>query len=480
MPAPTNISAATAIELIPLPYTNEQEVTDAGVCYTVWYKWTGTIGSLALSIEVENATGSGSYVPDITIYESDGITEIGPPNSPIAMQVGSLAATTYYAKISPLVQDLVSARLRINAQSNPSAPIIASYILINDDGQSGWNTQGKLPGVIIDPSTGQVVNIVFPLAQGDYGDVFLNGVIALEDFDNDDIKFYTFDFNLITTVDLSPSTDFLKMRINHTANLLWVSHRQSGVTKFKSYDSAGVLQTNDDTTLSQNPQAICANNNSTIMYYGLQLSGAPLKQWDLIANVALADLVAGVGSTRISDILVMNNGDILCLHVLSGPVFVRRYNSAGVLQATYNIGTSIYPAGAVPRMGYDALAGQNAFWIWWFPATGKAQADKIQISDGTVLQTFQIDTYEEGAAEVSNPDTFGPSNSCPIIILGIPITASNSDGTLFITLPVTNGSGIYKLVPGKRNDTLWVDVNTGTTRDVKKPNPFVRTPYIGE
>lgn len=40
-------------------------------------------------------------------------------------------------------------------------------------------------------------------------------------------------------------------------------------------------------------------------------------------------------------------------------------------------------------------------------------------------------------------------------------------------------SGIYKVVPGKRNDTLWNEDFEGET-DVKIPNPFIKGPFIGE
>lgn len=54
-----------------------------------------------------------------------------------------------------------------------------------------------------------------------------------------------------------------------------------------------------------------------------------------------------------------------------------------------------------------------------------------------------------------------------------------------VTVAVTNtllpdaASGIYKIVPGKRNDTIYLNPNTGTTEDVKIPDPFADTAYIG-
>src|SRR3990167_1285218 len=41
-------------------------------------------------------------------------------------------------------------------------------------------------------------------------------------------------------------------------------------------------------------------------------------------------------------------------------------------------------------------------------------------------------------------------------------------------------SGIYRIVPAKRQDTLWVSPEERTTVDVKIPDPYVRLPLIGE
>jgi hypothetical protein len=55
-----------------------------------------------------------------------------------------------------------------------------------------------------------------------------------------------------------------------------------------------------------------------------------------------------------------------------------------------------------------------------------------------------------------------------------------------VTVTVTNlllaeaGSGIYKIVPDKRNDTLWVDAALETTQDVKIPDPFASMAYLGD
>ncbi len=48
-----------------------------------------------------------------------------------------------------------------------------------------------------------------------------------------------------------------------------------------------------------------------------------------------------------------------------------------------------------------------------------------------------------------------------------------------ITILTTNASGIYVLTAGKTSDTLYSSLRDGTTYDVKIPDPFAKTGFIG-
>ena len=497
MPAPTNISAGTAEVVGGLPYTNTQQVTAGGTCYTVWYKYTAALGSLAIQVKASNDTGLGTYIPDITFYASDGITEILPPNNLTPIQVGALVATDYYIKIAPNVSDLSSAVLRIDVTANPAAPIVASYLLINDDGQSGSNVQGHIPGVIINPATGAVVNMVFPLAQGDFGDILPNGILALENYDVDDLVFYEPDFDVLATVDLSPATDFIRIRAQNTLGQFAVTVRQAGTTKFKVFNDDGTEAVSKNTTLLANPRSIALSNDGASMYYALQSTGADILKWDMTANVAAGTFAAGSGSFTVNDLLVLSTGAVLALTSNNaGTTVVNRYDSAGALQGTYAIGTSQFPAGATPRMGYDANAGQTAFIVWWFPTLTESRAQRIQISDGAVLYTQDIPVYEEGVGQGDYADgVFGASNSCPIIALGtnnaFTTPGSNANGTLFVAaepppVPFTTTYQIRRLrrAPHLTNEQMWtfyslfqLEMQTGVGQDTGQgvdPQLFLR------
>lgn len=61
------------------------------------------------------------------------------------------------------------------------------------------------------------------------------------------------------------------------------------------------------------------------------------------------------------------------------------------------------------------------------------------------------------------------------VLTGVTFSGSIPLGTLEILLE--SGSGIYRIVSGKRNDTIYI--TDGDTQDVKIPNPFGKTGFIG-
>lgn len=86
----------------------------------------------------------------------------------------------------------------------------------------------------------------------------------------------------------------------------------------------------------------------------------------------------------------------------------------------------------------------------------------------------------EEFAEACHETTGKPPDETPmIIILANPrggFEGSVPLGTF--TILVANASGIYRLVDGKTNDTLYHSSRDGTTYDVKFPNPFGKTGFF--
>jgi hypothetical protein len=109
-------------------------------------------------------------------------------------------------------------------------------------------------------------------------------------------------------------------------------------------------------------------------------------------------------------------------------------------------------------------------------------------------QVTEIDLeYEDGGTQTISVTNILIQNhnllqfTLPIIpfeakIYKITITSSQFSGTVtlgkLLTIYFVNAPGIYRLVPGKVNDTLY-DIENGGTIEVQIPDPFAKTGFVG-
>jgi hypothetical protein len=77
---------------------------------------------------------------------------------------------------------------------------------------------------------------------------------------------------------------------------------------------------------------------------------------------------------------------------------------------------------------------------------------------------------------------------CIVAEVGLFVTPNPDPGTQFtgsvklgnLIILLENASGIYRIVPNKTNDTLYINSNSvSETTDIKMPNPFAKGGYIG-
>jgi len=150
----------------------------------------------------------------------------------------------------------------------------------------------------------------------------------------------------------------------------------------------------------------------------------------------------------------------------SCPAFILRSSSA--VSASLIIVKTTIPAGAAQEFDFTTTGGllPDTFTL----EDGESQ-EYLGISPGVYGVTEETVVGWDTEYSVSNGDNHDA------------ITLADGDE---VTVVVTNtriaGSraGIYKVVPGKRNDTLWINVATDETEDVKIPDPNFKTALIGE
>ena len=169
--------------------------------------------------------------------------------------------------------------------------------------------------------------------------------------------------------------------------------------------------------IKDNPGGIGVSQDNAILYYTGITPGTPIKRWDLIGNVALADLVAGVAGVQwqldlivvptTTTFLVMTSTD-------SGASLyeVRLYDAvAGTLLRTYPL--VLNPDFSDPRIALDLASPSTLFWIRSFPDLSGATTtfSQLSIATGAVLTTFTVPNDSSDPTKIPL--------SCPFFAWGV-------------------------------------------------------------
>ncbi len=576
MPAPTNISAGTAIDVTGLlPYTNTQTVDDAGVTYTVWYKYTfpadGVLGILGYG-DLPYIPRMDSYGPNSSVVHSNISSAYSYP-----AQLQGHAGEEFFFRFQPNSGNPTPAVLEISFINSPTPIWPEGSLIIPDD------TPGN-PGIVISAVTGEVLGGIVDFPAGEQGDSILTPVVyyATENVDTYNVDVFDDTYTVINSeVPLGTAgggTQPLLIRANKTlGKIYFLSANSSNNWILQSIDSDGTISGALTTiTIGQSGiyvRSFCIANDGNIVYIcAADPLGSPLqaaiKKWDIGAGAFLTNFAPAIGGYyTLEDILVLEDDTVVALYTISssGAIKVGIYDITGSLLNLIDYGTANNPT-TFHHIGY-ALDSPNSFWLWTHPnpVNGTSRFRNVKVSDGSDLIDFTIAEFESGVwseDSIFDPDTdarFGISLSCPFYMVGpfgasggtitvlkvqnggntgeefdftttggltpstftledgesqaftglapgtygiaeTPVGAydttyevSNADpvdaieivGDEEILVTVTNTgfntlSGIYKVVPDKRNDTLWESFDPEVTEDVKIPDPFFKSALFGK
>lgn len=496
MPIPPNITAATAIAITEGITT--QQVDDAGVAHIVYYKYTNnTLSDQVISLGYWGILGGGGYRPLVHVYKNVDFLPANFIHTGLVNGSWSLpipAGWTYWFRVN-FAGNPIPANLNLKFLIGPSGTGLAGNVFIRIASIQQWMIDAGLTGLqggFIDAISSAIVGFKPQFIAGEAGDIlptsgrmlFVDEYGSLAGFPPGASEYvYLFDKNLSTIITSFP-LDFIAfvgsglIRTHLPTEKFYIATNEFNNFNYRTVDVNGILgPLKPVTDFGTGTNALAVNNAETVMYISHSPSSAALiKRWDMIGNVFLTDLTASLADHRITDLLVMPDDTIIaCYFKTTTPrdCFIRRYNSAGILLNTFIFVYSTTLTSTDPRLGYSA--DTNTFWLLNHLSSGYGDIRKIRISDGVALVTSLTPDSLQGAIEQANPPLPHTSDSCPVIELRL--------DTITPIPPVIvsiDGSGIYKLTPGKRSDTLWIDVDAGTTRDVKKPNPFVKTGLVGE
>jgi hypothetical protein len=517
---PTNITAATAIEITSLPASIVLDVTELTDILDVWYKYTAPVNMPVIGVFAWANPALTAYRPSVSAWV--GI----PPTltsylfadsntKPVTPKVIPLTeATVYYFRIKNMGVGIPTAAiLNLSVLPSPNEDVVAGALFVNDDADG-------YPAAILDPVDGHVRRYITPFPYGEMGDILPNGKLLYKANDRTKLGLYDTDLTLLA----SPSPFPAHVEEGDTyidgTNPWYPQIRSNNLDTFfvanlNAYDNSCVLKTVSDAgvigatswTLPNVPNGIGVSPNGTILYYGY---GTGIYRYDLVNSTALAPLRAhgidtGFWFAAQKDLIVQADGTLLVTYEIGTPTYggeIRHYAANGTLLNTYDMsggGTGyVWVLNRLARAVED-----NAFWVWRFGMlntgfhSGQSRYTKIQVSDGTILADFTVDEINEGwgqeSSANSNPTRFGPSNSCPLVVLRRAVARNeqgggsgggeeggsggqNGTGSGEPDSTPPQIGGIYFINPVKysKNDSYYQNL------DKKIPDPIVRLPFIGE
>ncbi len=486
MPAPTNTSALTAIDIgTTLPYSNSQRVDDSGVTYTVWYSYTPQTGVYELGV-----WGLG----DLTVYKPSLLIYSGPASAPVNI-LTTISAQNIPVQIpvTPGVQiffqfltnagNPTPANLAVSIIAGPTSAVPIGSIVVPDDNID-------FPTAFLSPSVNfTVLNFAQAILSCEAGDTLDNGTFLTDSSLTADLSYYTSGFTRSNITWPTASDGTTNIRTCKGAQNFYLADPGSSFLSIHAsiykVSAAGVLSTVAANLGVFGADRIAATNDETKVYLtgcGVSTIGSPVFTWNVAGAAFGANFVAGVANYQVFDILVLSDNTVVIGYVktsVTRDIIIKIYSSVAVLLQTISYGSDI---GSVdPHLAY-ALDDPTSFWFWVHLSSTNGESNHIKYTTatGAVALTRRNVEYELGqyveTVTLTPVARFGNSNSCPFWILR------------GAAVPVTDHSGIYTLTsddpgtdfPARTNDKLFANAGTTDTIQVKIPDPTARMYPLGD
>jgi hypothetical protein len=398
-----------------------------------WYVFTPTEDA---TISVFGFGDLTNYQPYCFVYSPTSVafylTISDTPIANVPVQFPVETGVSYWLRFTPSVGFTGPTTLAVSVETAPTEAIPYGSILVNDD------AAGFSAAVLssVDSDNNHVYQFVKDIAQGDGGDILSTShKILLADAADGTMVQYSGDLStILTTLTFGAGASKVLIRANQTTQTYYAGQRIfSAHPQFQKITAAGVMTA--FATLSSNGMSAFAvsDDEATIFLSGNTLTtSSNVRRWN-VAGVAFgADLVAAVTNHRVTDMLLMTDSTLLVMYIQTfspGDIYVKRYNSTtGATLNTYTLETGVtIPTVSVGYRLAFAVDDPASFWVWYHVTDGGSfdrgvsKFRNVRVSDGVVLSTVQQVEFENGvyaATPAAVPIArFGPSSSCPFIIL---------------------------------------------------------------
>ena len=457
-----------------MPFPFSQTITQAefnggtfgGVANQTWFRFI-----TATEIMLGSFTNKGgTFLPDAVLYQSDGSTVIQTINS-TATHCHSwhfyVPAGTYYVKITRHGGGASNFDFTSNFDTRPIlSSVTAGDIIVNDDTEGlpavVMSTSGVVNGFLTNIPSGEIADAL-PQGQQLWHDKFGLQVI-------DQVSAFNSTPTYIDSLDVGV-TGSLFPRICNDGTIFYVFNTID--QNLFTATGTGVLTGPIDfvATTPTNMGGMGISRDGTILYFA-QVTGfgsGSIERWE-IGSGALSDLYTIPGFDILNDLVSRSAegqpGDMIVLADDSvvtwwlddslNTYFVLHIAQNGTLINSIELDSSLL----VDHIHYFDDSSQFVrLWVFRDPFLTLGRYIQLKLSDGSFETSFDTDLFSEGVSLVDDsPNIWGPAASCAMVTYLYGNVAP----------PATGTGGIYKIVPGKRNDTIWDEDFLGT-HDVKIP-----------
>lgn len=435
MPAPTNITPETATVVSALPFTETIDVTDAptgsgyaSTCDTnqyhaIWYAWTAQARDIYVAVG-RSSSPAASVAGKVSIWEGalGSLTQltVSPQDFCASLadhyfSVPVVPGSTYYIQVTTTANTAPAGLVVVTMEEQPFLTAASGSVVIADD-YIGF------PAAVIDRSTGDFLQFV-DLFAGEYADTMPTGQICVQT-DDTHVSVYTASRSLIATVEVGAGR-FIGGIKSDRANLFYVVSVHPSVgpkARISTVSKAGVLggTTWDLPADADSLSATAVTRDGATFYYAPYTASAVVHAYDLINDTALPDLHTNFTTERCSidgDGFVDVDGNILigyCSALGGADGLVRRFDAAGTVLNTYTLVDGTYTKLDHFCIGED---DPSCLVAWCFNAANTASRVRtIQLSDGSVLESFIVPMTSSSGEPAGAGVTFAISDSCPIFV----------------------------------------------------------------
>jgi hypothetical protein len=458
----TNTQASTAIDCTP-PYSGTFKMSPLTALNPhVWFTYTAVtddvvIGSWAFtSLASPNRpsckiwTGTPSAL--VALHDSVDINDSA-TNVPYSVPI--TPGSTYFFDVTNAGVDVSgTADLTFSTVAQPTLDMALGDVMVSDE------TFG-FPVVSLNAVTGAVKrHHVF--SAGESVDTQPDGTVLADAIDflgaTIGLQIWDANFTLQQTVAYPVGVNDIYHIYTSPAGGWWISgHLTATTTRVVKMSVDGTYSptvytiTHASTT---HPVGIAVNSAETILYYSLTgTANVAVQRWDLVNDIALADLVAGVVNYAILQDPIVLSDDTIIIGYKRPPQtdsYVTHYSAAGATLNTYNLG-----AVGLNRL-CRALDNPTSFWVWIYPiATPTDGLDRfvnITVSSGLFATDYTVAQYERGvysaAASATPSARFGPSFSCPMWIYPATVPIPSGD-------PVRYRIRRERIFPHLSQEQIW-------------------------